>query len=140
MVKMILIPLTIMLLLNIFALSAPTGYTSTSQSGSNSIFSAGGSNTLFGLNFSTFDVVVVIGILIIIAIAVSVNILGTGISAGGTRIILVLVGTLTLWGFLSLSGLPVLNALPLGLLIFIGLTLMYLVGVLQMVSGLSEGG
>lgn len=86
-------------------------------------------NTLAGQ--MTFLTIIVIGI----AVAVGITILGSGISASNAKIIVMITAYVGIWTILTgLSGALIISIEIYGTVIYISLTIVYIIGVLQQIS------
>ena len=86
-------------------------------------------NTLAGQ--MTFLTIIVIGI----AVAVGITILGSGISASNAKIIVMITAYVGIWTILTgLSGALIISIEIYGTVIYICLTIVYIIGVLQQIS------
>lgn len=134
--SLILIPLIILLASTIIVGANIRANVSTGNiTGNNQTISGSNSNTLLGQNIS-INVTVMLGVMLAIAIAASIAVLSTGTVAGGARIFVVLVGMTGLWAILSYTGSTPITDIPVvGSLIYDIMSLAYLVGTIQMVSG-----
>lgn len=80
--------------------------------------------------------IVIFIVLIVLATAMSVQIVGSGLNEGGTRLIVHFTAYMGLWGILSvLAWRLIIEIAVFGSLIYIALTLMYLIGVLSRMNG-----
>lgn len=131
--KLILIPLVIMLIasfINQIDLTKSSATVSVPILGT------------FG-GFSGTLVYSVIGILalgVFIAVLSSINVVSTGLTSGAGRLLVIMLVFLGLWIILSASGAALVLAIPsLGIFLYLILTLIYVAGVMQLVSGGGAG-
>ena len=142
--KLILVPLLVMFVASLLNISTLQPFTTNSTSaGAQSGAGTNRNTTSVTGAFTASNVVLIVGsviaVMLVIAIAASLNVLGSGLTAGAARIIVMLTMFSIFWGILSFTGLPIVLAVPFGGIVYIILTIIYLDGVLQAVSGLGGG-
>lgn len=94
----------------------------------------------FGVDLGTNMgfIVVIVGISVFAAV-IGLKIFGTGMGETSTSFIIYFSALLALWAVVSAGGLPVLSTIPtFGNIFYLILTLMYTVGSLQLVGGVSS--
>lgn len=90
----------------------------------------------FGLD-PVFGALLILGTLVLIAGVVGVTVMGTGLSDSSTHKIFVSITYLGIWVMLSVFSFNSILEIPyeFGTVLYIGLTLMYVVGVIKNISG-----
>lgn len=140
---LILIPLTIMIFLSILTVILGNDWSSIGASSS-----FGGSNSEGTFNVGTtadFSIDPLIGAIAIIIIIVGIcaiigiRLLDSGLSDQSQRTLTIGITYIGLWSLFSAMGEPLIRAIPsFGALIYIGLTIMYAIGVIQKIQGVKE--
>lgn len=103
-----------------------------------STFVVVGEDVLFTIDTSTL---VIAGISLIVAIIIvagitGITVLGTGLNAQSAKIIIILTGYIGIWSVLTaLSFTLIIEIEIFGSIIYVGLTIAYVVGVIQKISG-----
>ena len=91
-------------------------------------------DTSFGIN-SISGAIAIISTLVVLAILAGVRILASGLSETSIRTIIIIVGYIGLWTVFSVLAINLIFAIELfGTLIYVGLTVLYAVGVLDKLS------
>ena len=87
-----------------------------------------------GINDITGALAIII-VLVAIAILVGFNVLGSGISDEAAKIVILIIGYGSVWGFFSILAINLIIAIEIfGWSIYIFLTIMYAIGVLSKIS------
>lgn len=83
---------------------------------------------------------ILLGLIILVAL-IGITVFGSGIKNESVRVIIIIVAYITIWVFLTIFSLHLLLESPsFGILIYLSLTTMYLIGVVGKMSGGSSNG
>jgi len=108
---------------------------STIVNGSTSTFSISGQTVLFEIDAITGAIAMIIIISTIGAVA-GIQVLGSGLSSESVRMILIAVSYTGIWGVLSVLSFPlIISIVNFGQIIYIGLTILFVIGVIQKIGG-----
>lgn len=87
-----------------------------------------------GIDEITGAIAIIIA-LVSIAVVVGIQILGSGISEQSVRTIIIVVGYATIWGIFSVLSLNLITSIEIfGTIIYLVLTIMYVIGVMNKLS------
>jgi len=95
-------------------------------------------NTPYGINFGINEITGAIAIIIIIiylAVLLGIQIFGSGISEHSVRVVITLTSYLAIWGVFSVLSYNLIISIEIfGTLIYIFLTIMFVIGVINKIS------
>ena len=95
-------------------------------------------DVIFTIDISNLVVagIVLLSAIILIATITGIQVLGSGLSPASVRIYILLTGFVGIWGTLSILALDLIISIQIfGSVIYITLTLMYTIGVIQKITG-----
>lgn len=91
-------------------------------------------NTTFGIDALTGALSIIIG-LIAVASIVGIQVLASGISEQSVRTIIIIIGYAGIWGVFSVLAINLILSIELfGVIIYISLTILYTIGVMNKIS------
>jgi hypothetical protein len=98
--------------------------------GTPSFYEVPTSNYTFNIDGLTGALIILTGVIILAGVT-GIKILGSGLDSESVRIILILTAYITLWSIFSFLSIPLINLIPVfNGVIFIGLTIIYVIGVI----------
>lgn len=106
--------------------------------GSTSTYVVSAENTLFFIDTSDLIVagIVLLTTIIIVAGITGIQFLGSGLNVASVRVIILLTGYIGIWVALTTLAYSLITSIQVfGSIIYIGLTLAYVIGVIQKISG-----
>jgi len=96
---------------------------------------SGGYGVSVGIDAITGAIAIII-VLIAISVLVGLQIFGSGISEQSVKTIITITGYVSLWGIFSVLSINLINAIEIfGYLIYLILTIMYAIGVMNKLTG-----
>jgi len=145
---LIVLTLAILIVLSIFSLILGNNFISGIANiaidndalvdGVSSTFEVIGQNVIFAIDTSSL---IIAGIALIITITVvagivGINVLGSGLNPQSTKIIIIITAYIGIWSTLSILAFNLINSIEIfGSVIYISLTLTYVIGVIKKLSG-----